>query len=107
MFKKVALAVVVVVAAVLVYAATKPDTLHVQRATTINTTPEKIFPLINDFHRWESWSPYEKRDLAMKRTYSGASSGRGAVYAWEGDSEVGAGRMEITESSAPNKITIK
>jgi hypothetical protein len=107
MFKRIALIVVVLVAGVLGYAATRPDTLHVQRAATIKAPPEKIFPLINDFKSWSAWSPYEKIDPAMKRTYSGAASGKGAVYEWEGNSEVGQGRMEITDISHPSRVTIK
>ena len=107
MLKTIAIAVVVLVAAVLVFAATRPDTFRAERTATIKAPPEKIFPLITDFHRWDSWSPWEKMDPAMKRTYSGAASGKGAVYAWEGNSKVGQGRMEITESSPPSKITIK
>jgi len=74
---------------------------HGQRA------PEKIFPLINEFDRWGTWSPYEKRDPAMKRTRSGPPSGKGAVYGWEGNSQIGAGRMEIMEALPPSKIVIK
>ena len=106
MFKKIALVVVVLIAGVLVYAATRPDSLHVQRAASIKALPEKIVPLISDFHSWTAWSPYEKVDPAMKRTYSGAASGKGAVYEWEGNSQVGQGRMEITETS-PSRVTIK
>jgi len=106
MFKKIALVVVVLVAGVLVYATTRPDALHVQRAARIKAPPEKIVPLISDFHSWTAWSPYEKVDPAMKRTYSGAASGKGAVYEWEGNSQVGQGRMEITETS-PSRVTIK
>jgi hypothetical protein len=105
--KKVALALVVFIVAVLMYAATRPDTLHVERSATVNASPEKIFPLINDFHSWTSWSPYEKKDPAMKRTYSGAPAGKGAIYEWDGNSEVGSGRMEITDATAPLKIVIK
>ena len=107
MFKIIAVVVVVLLAALLVYAATKPDTFRVQRATSIKAPPEKIFPLINDFHSWGSWSPWEKKDPAMKRTHSGAPSGKGAVYEWEGNSQVGKGSMEITESSKPSRVTIK
>ena len=106
MFKKIALVVVVLVAGVLAYAATRPDSLHVQRAASIKAPPEKIVALISDFHSWTAWSPYEKVDPAMKRTYSGAASGKGAVYEWEGNSQVGQGRMEITETS-PSRVTIK
>jgi len=106
MFKKIALVALVLVVAVLAYAATRPDTLHVQRSASVKAPPEEIFPLISDFHRWASWSPYEKRDPAMKKTYGGAAEGKGAVYEWEGNSEVGQGRMEITDAD-PSRITIK
>jgi hypothetical protein len=98
---------VIGVAGLLGFAAIKPDAFRVQRAASIKAPPEKIFPLINDFHNWASWSPWEKLDPALKRTYSGLASGRGAVYEWEGNKKVGQGRMEIMESSPSSKITIK
>jgi uncharacterized protein YndB with AHSA1/START domain len=98
---------VVLLAAVLGYAATKPDKFRIERSASIKAPPEKIFPLINDFHQWGAWSPWEKIDPALKRTYSGADSGHGAVYEWEGNKKVGKGRMEITEASPPSKIIIK
>jgi hypothetical protein len=107
MFVRILIVVVIVLAAVLIFAATRPDTFRVQRATSIKAPSEKIFALIDDFHNWGSWSPYEKLDPAMKRTQSGAASGKGAVYEWQGDSKVGQGRMEITDSSAPSKVVIK
>ncbi|MGZ8796674.1 MAG: SRPBCC family protein [Thermoanaerobaculia bacterium] len=107
MFKKIVTVVVVLVAALLIFAATKPDTLRVERTASIKAPPEKIFPLVNDFHNWSSWSPWEKRDPAMKRTYSGAAVGKGAVYEWDGNNQVGKGRMEITDTTAPSRITIK
>jgi len=103
----VAAALVVVVAGILIYAATRPDTLRVQRTATIKAPPEKIFALINDLRSWGMWSPYEKKDPAMKRTFSGAASGKGAIYEWDGDKNVGKGRMEITETTPPGKILIK
>jgi len=107
MLKIIAIAVVVLVAAVLLFAATRPDNFSVQRTTSIKAPPEKVFALINDLHRWGSWSPWEKMDPEMKRTYSGAASGKGAVYAWQGNSKVGEGRMEISDTSPPSKVTIK
>lgn len=111
MVKTIAIVVVVLlvvaVAVILVLAMTKPDTFQVQRTTSIKAPPEKIFPLINDFDNWAAWSPYEKKDPAMKRTRSGAEIGEGAIYAWDGDKNVGQGQMEITESSPPSRITIK
>ncbi len=97
--------VVVGVAAVLVIAATKPDEFHVERSQVIKASPEKIYPQINDYHNWTAWSPWEKVDPKMKRSYSGAESGVGAKYAWVGNDDVGEGDMEIVESD-PSKITI-
>ena len=103
----IAVVLAIVIAAVLILAATKPDTLSVERAIDVKAAPDRIFPMINDFHQWVSWSPYETKDPAMKRSYSGAESGKGAVYGWEGNSNVGSGRMEILEASVPSKILIK
>ena len=104
--KRVALVLAVLIAGVLLFALTKPDTFRVQRAITINAAPEKIFALIKDFHQWDAWSPWEKLDPAMKRTFSGTASGKGAAYAWEGDSKVGAGRMEILDATPSSRILI-
>lgn len=98
---------IVAVGAVLILAATKSDTFRVRRAASINAPPEKIFAFINDFDRWGAWSPYEKKDPAIKRTRNGPASGKGAVYAWEGNKDVGQGRMEIADASSPSKVTIK
>jgi uncharacterized protein YndB with AHSA1/START domain len=103
----IAVIIAITIAIVLILAATKPNMLRVQRATSIKAPPERIFPMINDFHQWRSWSPYEERDPALKRSYEGPDSGRGAVYAWDGNKNVGSGRMEILEASVPSKITIK
>jgi uncharacterized protein YndB with AHSA1/START domain len=103
----IAVVLAIAIAAVLILAATRPDTFSVQRATTVKAPAEKIFPLISDFHQWGGWSPYEHKDPAMKRTYSGTASGKGAVYAWDGNKNVGSGRMEILDASAPAKIVIK
>lgn len=103
----IAVVLAVIIAVVLILAMTKPDTFRVERAATVNAPAEKVFPLIADFHQWLSWSPWEGRDLALKRTYSGAERGKGAVYAWDGNKNVGSGRMEILEASSPSKIVIK
>lgn len=102
----IAAALAVVVVGVLAYAATKPDTFRVQRSASIKASPEKIFPLIAEFDRWPEWSPYENRDPQMKRSRSGPKSGKGAVYEWDGNNNVGQGRMEILETS-PAKVVIK
>ena len=107
MINLIMIAVVVLIAALLVYASTRPDTFRVQRTASIKTAPELIFPFINDFHKWGSWSPYEKKDLAMKKNYSGAATGKGSAYEWEGNNEVGKGRIEIMETSPPSMILLK
>jgi uncharacterized protein YndB with AHSA1/START domain len=82
------------------------DTYTVQRSTTIDAPPERIYEQIADFHNWRSWSPWEDVDPQMKRTYSGASSGVGAIYAWSGNRKAGQGRMEITEVTQPSTVRI-
>jgi hypothetical protein len=103
----VAVALAIGIVVVLVLASGKPDTFTVQRSALLQAPAERIFPLVNNFHRWTSWSPWENKDPAMKRSYSGAESGKGAVYAWNGNKNVGSGRMEILDASSPSKITIK
>jgi uncharacterized protein YndB with AHSA1/START domain len=86
-------------------AATKPDSFKVQRTVMIKAPREAVFELVNDYRNWAAWSPWEKKDPGMKRTLSGPVSGVGAVYAWDGNSEVGKGRMTIKES-APDRIVL-
>lgn len=107
MLKKIAFALAIVIGAILAYAATKPDTLRVERTATVNAPPEKVFALINDFHNWAAWSPWEKLDPNMTRTHSGAPAGKGAAYAWQGNKDVGKGRMEILESTPSSQIKIQ
>lgn len=102
-----ALAIGVLLASILGIAATRPNTFRVERSTTVQASADKIYPHINDFHAWTAWSPFEKMDLAMKKTYTGAATGVGAKYEWNGDDKVGQGRMEITESVSPSKVVIK
>ncbi len=101
--KTIAIAIIIIVLAILIYASTKPDVFHVERTIDIKASPEKLFGLINDFHQWDAWTPYNK-DPAMKKTYSAKASGKGATYAWEGNKAVGQGEIAITESVAPSRI---
>ncbi|MBC8055450.1 MAG: SRPBCC family protein [Rhizobiales bacterium] len=107
MWKTIGILLVVLIAGVMVFASTKPDTFNVQRSTTIKAPPEKIFAVVNDFQRWTEWSPWEKLDPAMKRTLGGPANGKGATYAWEGNSKAGQGRMEIIESVPSSKVGIQ
>jgi len=105
MVKKIVIAVVVLLAGLLLYAATRPDTFEVRRAVVIQAPPQKVYPLIEDFHRWTVWSPWEKLDPDLQRTYSGPDAGEGATYAWSGNGKAGAGQMRITRSEA-QRVTI-
>ena len=104
MFKTVLIGVLavigVVAAGVLAYAATKPDVFRLQRSITVNAPPQAVHALINDYRKWTAWSPWEKKDPNLKRTYSEPASGTGATYAWEGDKNVGKGSMTITDATA-------
>ena len=99
--------VIVLIGLVLAIAQSRPNEFTVQRTVRIAAPPERIYPDIVDFHRWPGWSPWERMDPAMQKTYTGAASGRGAVYEWAGNSKVGQGRMEITDATAPTSVTVK
>jgi len=107
MIKKIVIVIVLLIAGILILAATKPDTFRVQRAASIKAPPEKVFAILNDFQKWGAWSPWEKKDPAMKRTFGATTSGKGAKYAWDGNKDVGKGSMEIAVSSPSSKLTIK
>jgi len=83
MIKTIAIVVVVLLAAVLVFAAFKPDTFHVQRATSIKASPEKMFAIINDFHNWSAWSPWEKLDPTMKKATAAQQMARAPYMSGE------------------------
>ena len=90
-----------------ILATLKPDSFRVERSIVINAPPEKVFAQVSDLKAWSAWSPYEKKDPAMKRTFGPVTAGKGAVYEWDGDKNVGKGRMEITEAARPSKVLIK
>ena len=106
MLMTVAIVAIILIAAVLAFAASKPDTFQVQRSTNIKAAPETIYPLISDWHNFLTWSPFEK-DPGMKRGFKGAASGKGAIYEWDGNNKVGAGRIEIKEAVAPSKLVMQ
>ena len=107
MIKTTAIIVVALLAAFLMFAATRPDTFRITRTIGIKAPPEKIYPLINDLRNHASWGPWEELDPAMKRTFSGSSAGTGAIYAWEGNHSVGKGRIEIADTVAPSRVRMK
>jgi len=87
--------------------ATRPAEFRVARTTTVAAPPAVVFANLNDLHRWRDWSPYEGLDPALKRTYSGAPSGVGARYGWEGNAKAGAGTMTVTEAIPGRRIGIE
>ncbi len=107
MFLRIAFVIVVLIAAILIFAATKPATFRIQRSITIKAPQDKIFALLDDFHNWTRWAPQDREDRALTRTFSGAPSGKGAVSNWEGKGNSGKGRMSLTESEPFHKITVE
>ena len=107
MLKKILIAVAVVVVVFLVVVAMQPSEFHVARTTTIAAPAPVVFAQVNDFHKWEAWNPWAKMDPTMKQSYAGAPAGSGAVYTWAGNSEVGEGRMTVTESRPSDLIRIR
>jgi uncharacterized protein YndB with AHSA1/START domain len=107
MLKLILIVLVILIAIALILASTKPDTFRIERSVNIKAPPEKIFPLIADFHQMNRWSAWEKVDPAMKRSITGPESGKGAMYAWDGNKEIGQGSMEILEATPSTKVLIK
>lgn len=92
---------------VLGVAATKPDTFHIERRAVVAAPPGAVFAQLDDLRRWSGWSPWERLDPTMERTYDGPPRGVGATYAWRGNGDVGAGRMEIVESRPSEKLRVR
>lgn len=103
----IAVLLAIAIAVVLVLASGKPDDFRYERSTMVNAPADRIFPFVSDFKKWIVWSPYETKDPDMKRTYGETTEGVGAVYAWDGNKEIGSGRMEIADATQPSLIRIK
>ncbi|MEA3134164.1 MAG: hypothetical protein QOG17_2010 [Gammaproteobacteria bacterium] len=107
MFKIIAIVVIVGIAAFLAYVATKPDALRIERSQLVKATPETVFALIDDLHRFNSWNPFALIDPSLKIVYSGPASGKGAAYDWDGTGKAGKGHMEITDSASPSEVAMR
>jgi uncharacterized protein YndB with AHSA1/START domain len=107
MILRLAAGIAILVALVLMFAATRPGTFRVQRSIEIDAPPATVFALINDFHNWSRWAPQDKEDLSMQRSYSGAARGKGAISDWHSSGSAGIGRMSITESLPGTRISVK
>lgn len=106
-FKRPLIIATLMFAAVLIYAASKPDVFRVERSISIKAVPAAIYPLIADLHKFALWSPYEKIDPQMRRSFSGAAEGAGAVYEWQGNRQVGQGRITITAAHPPAEVVMR
>jgi len=104
MVKKIFIVLLVLGAGVVVFASTRPDNYHVERATRMAAPAAVIFAQLEDFKAWPTWSPWEKKDPQMTKTFSGPPTGVGSSYAWKGNKEVGSGRMSIVVSEPPSHI---
>ena len=107
MLKKILVGIVAVIAVFLVVVALQPADFRIARTATIAAPPSTVFAQVNDFHQWEAWSPWEKLDPSMKKTFEGPSSGVGSIYSWVGNDQVGEGRMTLMESKPAELIRIK
>ncbi len=101
-----AAALVVALVALLLYAASRPDTMKIERSVEIHAPAASIHPLINDMQRFNTWNPYNRKDPTMKGSYRGPRAGPGAAYDFDGDKNVGKGSITILEPSAPNRVTM-
>ena len=99
--------VAVVAASFLVIVALQPADFRIERSATMRAPAQAPFAQVNDFHNWGAWSPWEKIDPALKRSYDGPQAGKGASYAWQGNKDVGEGRMTITESKPGELVRIR
>ncbi|MDB6138113.1 MAG: polyketide cyclase [Verrucomicrobiaceae bacterium] len=106
MIRKILLVFVFAIVAFLIIAAMRPDHFSVTRSITVQAPPATVFALVNDFHKWEGWSPWAKIDPNAKNAFEGAASGTGAGFTWSGNNDVGEGRMTITESKPDDLIKL-
>lgn len=100
------LGILAVLVLAVAFVASRPSSFVIERSAIVAARPEAVFPLLNDFHQWGRWSPYEKRDPNMKRTFDGPASGVGSSYAWSGNADAGEGRMEIVAATPGQSVTI-
>lgn len=83
-----------------------PTPYTVTRSAETTASADAVFALVADFHRWTAWSPWERNDPDVERTYGGADSGEGATYGWSGNRKAGRGTMTITEAERPGRVAI-
>lgn len=107
MLKRILIGMAALIVLFIAVVAMQPADFKIVRSATVSAPAAIVFAQVNDFHKWDAWSPWAKLDPAMKQAFEGPESGTGAVYSWEGNNEVGAGRMTLTESRPSEFVRIK
>ena len=107
MMKKIAIGIFAAVVLLIVVAAFQPSDFRTSRSVNVSASSSEVFEHVNNLHKWEAWSPWDKMDPNMTRTYNGPESGVGASFGWSGNSEVGEGRSTIVESRPLEVIKFK
>ncbi|XXX78258.1 SRPBCC family protein [Sorangium sp. So ce134] len=105
--KRVGLGLLAVILLFVIVVMTRPSTFRVERSATLAAPVDAVYAQVADFHAWQGWSPWEKLDPSMKKTFGGPESGVGASYAWSGNDDVGEGNMTITDAKQPSNVTIR
>ena len=103
----IAIGLLVLLVLFLLFIATRPAKFRIERSAQLSAPSATVFALLNDFHQWGKWSPWEKLDPTMKKTFSGSESGAGAEYAWSGNNKAGEGRMTMLDSKPNEQLSIK
>jgi len=91
----------------LILVVTRPASFRVERSKMVSGKPSDAFTIINDLRQWRRWSPYDKRDPNMKVELDGPESGVGSSYTWNGNGQVGEGKMTITESKPGELVAMR
>lgn len=85
----------------------QPNVIHVQRSVSMAVSAPEVFEFVNNFHKWNLWSPWIKLDPNTKVSFEGAPEGKGAIMHWGGDHKVGEGSMTIIDSQPNQSIALE
>ena len=107
MFINTLIALAILFAALAAFIATRPSVFRISRSAVLAASPDEVFGQVNDFHKWDAWSPWARLDPECKNTFEGAPHGTGAILKWSGNQRVGEGRQKIIASRPGELIRIK
>lgn len=106
MLVQILIGILIVLGLFLLFVATRPAAFRIERSRQIQAPSPVVYSIINDLHQWGRWSPYEKLDPNMQRTFSGTEKGPGSSYAWNGNNRAGEGRLTIVESNPDEAVKL-